>query len=213
MHYEETTTFLHQNSSGKLLCFKCWLWKTPTHLGNHEGLTSFRAPTDPLFFAWMCTLPSAPHAPAFASILAHSHYGPLPWTTGSLTAMPMSFFFFFFLGFFWTWIIFKALIEFATKLFWFYVLALWPRGKWDLSSPTRDWTLTPCIGRQSLNHWTTSLQCLVFYLSCSYRVRHWEGFSVYGMNGQKSPWPIGTSQKMWVWTGNTLVESKNLLKQ
>ena len=33
-------------------------------------------------------------------------------------------FFFFFLGFFWTWIIFKALIEFATKLFWFYVLAL-----------------------------------------------------------------------------------------
>ena len=25
---------------------------------------------------------------------------------------------------------------------------------WDLSSPTRERTLTPCIGRQSLNHWT-----------------------------------------------------------
>ena len=26
---------------------------------------------------------------------------------------------------------------------------------WDLSSPTRDWTHVPCIGRQILNHWTT----------------------------------------------------------
>ena len=25
---------------------------------------------------------------------------------------------------------------------------------WDLSSSTRDWTPTPCIGRWSLNHWT-----------------------------------------------------------
>ena len=24
---------------------------------------------------------------------------------------------------------------------------------WDLSSPTRDQTRTPCIGRRSLNHW------------------------------------------------------------
>ena len=39
--------------------------------------------------------------------------------------------------------------------FFFYVLVFWPRGMWDLSSPTRDRTLTPCIGRQSLNHWTT----------------------------------------------------------
>ena len=36
----------------------------------------------------------------------------------------------------------------------FYVLVFWPRGRWDLSSPTRDGTRTPCIGRQSLNHWT-----------------------------------------------------------
>ena len=27
-------------------------------------------------------------------------------------------------------------------------------GMWHLSFTTRNWTLTPCIGRQSLNHWT-----------------------------------------------------------
>lgn len=26
---------------------------------------------------------------------------------------------------------------------------------WDLSSPIRDGTIIPCIGRQSLKHWTT----------------------------------------------------------
>ena len=30
----------------------------------------------------------------------------------------------------------------------------WPRGMWDLSSSTRDWTCTPRIRRWSLNHWT-----------------------------------------------------------
>ena len=34
-------------------------------------------------------------------------------------------------------------------------LVFWPRGMWDLSSLTRDQTCTPCIGRWSLNHWTT----------------------------------------------------------
>ena len=34
-------------------------------------------------------------------------------------------------------------------------LDFWPRGMWDLSFLTRYWTHTPCIGRQSLNHWTT----------------------------------------------------------
>ena len=28
-------------------------------------------------------------------------------------------------------------------------------GTWDLSSPTRDQTCIPCIGRWILNHWTT----------------------------------------------------------
>ena len=36
-------------------------------------------------------------------------------------------------------------------MFWF----LWPWGMWDLCSPTRDWTHTPCIERWSLNHWTS----------------------------------------------------------
>ena len=31
-------------------------------------------------------------------------------------------------------------------------LVFWPRGTWDLSSPTRDRTHTPCIGRWSGNH-------------------------------------------------------------
>ena len=31
----------------------------------------------------------------------------------------------------------------------------WPWGMWDSSCPTRDQACTPCIGRQSLNHWTT----------------------------------------------------------
>ena len=28
----------------------------------------------------------------------------------------------------------------------------WPRSMWDLSSPTRDWTFTPCIGRSQLTN-------------------------------------------------------------
>ena len=28
-------------------------------------------------------------------------------------------------------------------------------GRWDLSSPTRDWTCVPCIAWRVLNHWTT----------------------------------------------------------
>ena len=38
-------------------------------------------------------------------------------------------------------------------------------GMWDLSSPTRDRTHTICIGRWSLNHWTTS--------EVSYQYRFW----------------------------------------
>ena len=35
------------------------------------------------------------------------------------------------------------------------VRAQLPRGVWDLSTPTRDQTHIPCIGRWILNHWTT----------------------------------------------------------
>ena len=48
------------------------------------------------------------------------------------------------------WTIFKVFIEFVTILLLFYVLVLWPRGMWDLSSLTRDRTRTPCVGRWSL---------------------------------------------------------------
>ena len=37
----------------------------------------------------------------------------------------------------------------------FSVLFFWPRGLGDVSSLTRDGTCTPCVGRRSLNHWTT----------------------------------------------------------
>ena len=39
-------------------------------------------------------------------------------------------------------------------LFLFYVLVLWPGGLESLGSMTWDQTCTPCIRRQSLNHWT-----------------------------------------------------------
>ena len=52
------------------------------------------------------------------------------------------------------WIIFKIFIEFVTILLLFYVLAFWPWDMWGFSSPTRDQTHMPCIGRWSLNHWT-----------------------------------------------------------
>ena len=48
------------------------------------------------------------------------------------------------------WTIFKVFIEFVTISLLFYVLDFWPWGMWDLSSLTRDLTLTHCIGRGSL---------------------------------------------------------------
>ena len=44
------------------------------------------------------------------------------------------------------------IIIFFNDLFLFYFFATL---MWDLSSLTRDWTLTPCIGRWIPNHWTT----------------------------------------------------------
>ena len=54
------------------------------------------------------------------------------------------------------WTILKVFIEFLTASFLFYVSLFWPQGMWDFSSLTKDWTCTPYIGRQSLNHWTAS---------------------------------------------------------
>ena len=52
-------------------------------------------------------------------------------------------FFFFFL----VWTIFMVFIEFVTILLLFYILVFWPPGLWHLSSPARDRTCTPYIGR------------------------------------------------------------------
>ena len=53
----------------------------------------------------------------------------------------------------WTWFS-KFFTELVTILLLFYALVFWPVGMWDLSSPTKDRTCTPCTGRQRLNHWT-----------------------------------------------------------
>ena len=50
--------------------------------------------------------------------------------------------------------ILKVFIEFVTILLLLCFGFLATRHMWDLSSPTRDRTRTPCTGRQSLNHWT-----------------------------------------------------------
>ena len=47
----------------------------------------------------------------------------------------------------------KSLLNFVNIIT--YVFGFWPRGIWARSFPTRDGTHTPCIGRQSLNLWTT----------------------------------------------------------
>ena len=54
------------------------------------------------------------------------------------------------------WTIFlKVFIEFVTVLLLFYVLGFWLPDMWEICSPVRDWICTPCVGRWSLNHWTT----------------------------------------------------------
>ena len=56
-----------------------------------------------------------------------------------------SFLFFRLFFFFLMWAIFKVLIEFATVLLLFYVLAFWPGGLWGLSPLTRDGTHTNAL--------------------------------------------------------------------
>jgi len=53
------------------------------------------------------------------------------------------------------WTIFNMFIEYVTLLLLFYVLVFCLQGTCHLSSPIWDQTLTPCIGRWSLHHWTT----------------------------------------------------------
>ena len=55
----------------------------------------------------------------------------------------------------------------------FQVLVFWPWCMWDLSSLTTDWTGTPCIGWQSLNHWTAREVLALRILKWFYLV--WKG--------------------------------------
>ena len=55
------------------------------------------------------------------------------------------------------WIIFKVFIEFVTVLLLFMFWCFGCGGYGDLSSLTRDWACTPCIGRQRLDHWASLL--------------------------------------------------------
>ena len=71
----------------------------------------------------------------------------------------------FFLTFCWCGPFSWVFIEFFAILLLFYVLVFWPQDMWDLSSLTRDWTCTPCIGRWRLNHWVTR-EVPLLYLDC-----------------------------------------------
>ena len=62
------------------------------------------------------------------------------------------------------WTIKKNFVEFVTVLLLFYVLVFWLWGMLDLNSLTRDWTGTPCIGRQSFNRWITREVCIFLFL-------------------------------------------------
>ena len=67
---------------------------------------------------------------------------------------------------FFIWTIFKAFIEFITRLLPFDVLFFWSQDTWDLSFLARDRTHTPCTGRQSFNHWTArEVPLLILYLN------------------------------------------------
>ena len=62
---------------------------------------------------------------------------------------------YFFLIFFWCGPFIKFLLYLLQYCFCILCFVFWPRGVWDLSSLTRDWTHIPCIRRKSLSHWTT----------------------------------------------------------
>ena len=103
-------------------------------------------------------------------------------TTGSITGKDLAKSSFCFKDFFLRCTNLKVFIDFVTILLLFYVLVFWPRGLWDLSSPTRDRTHTIYIGRQSLNYWTTREVPKCFSKSIifsnnsfsSQRIRCWE---------------------------------------
>ena len=75
------------------------------------------------------------------------------------------------------WTIFNMFIEYVTLLLLCYVLVFCLQGTWDLSSPIWDQTLTPCIGRWNLHHWTTrevpQISFLFTFSPLSISVTYW----------------------------------------
>ena len=65
-------------------------------------------------------------------------------------------------------------------IFFYFLATLY--GMWDLSSPTRDGTQAPCIGRQILNHWTTREVPGNVLLK-----RQWNSISEFGKQEGKHP--------------------------
>ena len=72
-----------------------------------------------------------------------------------------------------------------------------PQGRWDLSSPTRGWTLSPCLGRQSLNHQSArEVPCV--------KAQHWWPFFTAGTRNPyvpfSLPWsvPLSLSPSLFV---------------
>ena len=98
------------------------------------------------------------------------------WTLTSSSQQRFSFFLFFISSFFGCGSLLKSFYwtchHIASVLCCF---IFWPRGVWDLSSQTRNWTCTRCIGRQSLNPSTTR----------QFPSKHFLWPSLY-------PWPQGT---------------------
>ena len=59
---------------------------------------------------------------------------------------------------------------FFLSLYWIFyniVPVFWPWGMWNLSSLIRGQICMPCIGRQTLNHWTASAVPIASFNLCS----------------------------------------------
>ena len=76
-------------------------------------------------------------------------------------------------GFFTYWATGEAPV---TTVLLFHLLVFWLWAMWDLRPLTRGWTHTPCVGRQSLNHWKWLREVLVcifeINFNCGKKTKH-----------------------------------------
>ena len=124
---------------------ECSLW--PTASNRHDGIWE-HITSPPWALALSDRLPWERQGDMLKAALRRGPHG-------EELRLPAPSWVFFFFKIFLMWTTFKVFIEFVTVLILFYLLVFWLRGMWDLGSLTRDRTRTPCIGRRSLNHWTT----------------------------------------------------------